>query len=79
MKRKKNKERIPYNWFVVVKAVPLGDQWECDADREPVYFAPTYESALKEAKQMGLDTDFEIWGVKQDGFIQILDEYKDLW
>lgn len=79
MKRKKTNEVISYDWFVVVKADPLGDQWECDADREPVYLASTYENALKEAKQMGLDTHFEIWGVKQDGFIQILPEYKDLW
>ena len=56
----------------------LGDQWECDADREPLTMVDNYEEWLLENIDMDLSYQFEVYELIEGRFKRIL-HYDDVY
>ena len=55
--------------YVIIKCEPLGDQWECDADRTPICVVDDYE----EYKKYG----YEVYEINPDNSLKCIQEYED--
>ena len=55
--------------FLIVKCTPLGDQWECDANREPMFICDDW-STLK------LDYQFEAYRINDDNTFTLVKDYE---
>lgn len=55
--------------YLIVKCVELGDQWECDADRVPMYMTDDWES------NMPKDYRFEVYEVQTNGTLEKIKDY----
>jgi hypothetical protein len=60
---------MKYSKFLVIKCTELGDQWECDADRNPVCITDNYNKY----NEFG----YEIYGIRDNGTFILLKEYED--
>jgi hypothetical protein len=54
--------------YLIVKCKPLGDQWECDADRTPFCMVTDYS-------KYGLG--YEVWERKLDGSFELIKDYEE--
>lgn len=51
---------------VIVKCTSLHDQYECDADRTPVF----YLKSAKELENLNYKFDYEVWLINKDGSLE---------
>ena len=56
--------------YLIIKCRPLNDQYECDADREPVAIVPNWRTWCKEHQP---DYSFEVWKYENNHFTCIKD------
>jgi hypothetical protein len=56
--------------YLVIKCKELGDQWECDADREPLCVVDDYTAYDK--------CGYEIYRIHDDGSLEKIREYDDI-
>lgn len=56
--------------YLIVKCKPLGDQFECDANRTPLCMVNDY-------KTFKADYDFEAYELEADGSFSLVKEYDD--
>lgn len=56
--------------YLVVKCDELGDQWECDADRQPICLVEDYGKY----DVMG----YEIYEIQEDGTFELIRHYNDV-
>lgn len=56
--------------YLIVKCEPLGDQFECDANRTPICMVDDY-------KIFKADYDFEVYELGVDGGFSLVKEYDD--
>lgn len=56
--------------YLIVKCEPLGDQFECDANRTPLCMVDDY-------KTFKADYDFEVYELGADGVFSLVKEYDD--
>lgn len=55
------------NYYLVVKATPLDDQWETDADRVPLCITRILDSYKGEG--------YEVYQIAKDGTLEQIKEY----
>ena len=55
--------------YLVIKCIPLSDQYECDADREPV--CVTNNITAYEGKS------YDIYEIHNDGSLELIQSYED--
>jgi len=55
---------------IVVKCVELEDQYECDADRTPMF----YLNSAKELEDKSYNFDYEVWVINKNGSIELNEE-----
>ena len=55
--------------YLVIKCIPLSDQYECDADREPVCVAN--DTTAYEGKS------YAIYEIHSDGSLELIQSYED--
>ena len=56
--------------YLIVKCDELGDQWECDADRQPV--------CITEEKKRYERFGYEIYEIFEDGYLKLIQEYDNI-
>lgn len=56
--------------YLVIKCEELSDQWECDADRVPVYVGDNI-------KKYYWKYGYEIYEIKVDGTLKKIQDYDD--
>ena len=54
---------------LIVKCVPLNDQWECDADRIPMFITDDW-------KRDAPDYTFEVWEIKENYTLELIRDYE---
>jgi hypothetical protein len=54
-------------YYLIIKAIPLSDQWETDADRKPVCITTNTDPYEGEK--------YEIYQIKSDGTLEQIKEY----
>lgn len=55
------------SYYLIIKATPLDDQWETDADRTPICI--TTDTTLYEGE------GYEIYQIAEDGTLEQIKEY----
>jgi hypothetical protein len=55
--------------FLIVKCKPLNDQWECDADREPMFVCDDWHG-------LKLNYPFEVYGIGDGGVLTYVRDYE---
>lgn len=70
---KKNKLPKDSGYCLIVKAVPLSDQFECEADRKPLFICTETEAIEKYGSKFG----YEIYSIRNDGVLKVTKEYDD--
>ena len=59
--------------YLIVKCIPLGDQWECDADRQPLLVCSEEQAVEGYFEKYG----YEIYLIKEDGSLELIKEYDE--
>ena len=59
----KNKNYSMIKEYLIVKCVPLDDQWECDYDRTPICVTNDYSKYEHE--------EYEVYAIYKDGRIKL--------
>lgn len=69
------KNRLPKNsgYCLIVKCDPLDDQYECDADRTPLFIRPEAEAIENYGDVFG----YEIYSIRADGMLNLEKEYEE--
>lgn len=69
------KNRLPKNsgYYLIVKCDPLSDQFECDADRKPLFICAETEAIEKYGDKFG----YEIYSIRADGMLKLEKEYEE--
>jgi len=62
--------------YIVVSCAALGDQWECDADRQPVAIIDNLADIIPFAR--GVERSLEVWAPRPEGRGYDPIEYRDL-
>lgn len=57
--------------YLIVKCNELDDQWECDADRIPMYITDNWKKNIPTYK-------FEVWEIKSDNILECVREYDEV-
>lgn len=70
---KKNKLPKNSDYCLIVKCVPLTDQFECDADRKPLFICPEAEAIENYSDKFG----YEIYSICADGMLKLEKEYEE--
>ena len=55
--------------YLIIKCIPLSDQYECDADREPICVTndtTPYEGGI-----------YDIYEIHNDGSLELIQSYED--
>jgi len=55
--------------YLIVKCKPLGDQWECDADRTPMFICDDW-------KTLKLDYLFEVYRINDNNTFDLVKDYE---
>lgn len=55
--------------YLIVKCVPLDDQWECDADRTPMFITDDWKRDVP-------DYPFEVWEIKENYTLKLIRDYE---
>lgn len=55
--------------YLIVKCVPLDDQWECDADRSPMFITDDWKRDVP-------DYAFEVWEIKENYTLELIRDYE---
>ena len=55
--------------YLIIKCIPLSDQYECDADREPVCI--TNDTTAYEGKS------YDIYEIHNDGSLELIQSYEN--
>lgn len=56
--------------YLIIKCRPLGDQWECDADREPVYVGSHIPNKYKKY-------GFEHYKISSNGIPELIKDWEE--
>lgn len=69
------KNKLPKNseYCLIVKCSPFNDQFECDADRLPLFIYPEAEAIEKYGDVFG----YEIYSIRADGMLDLEKEYEE--
>lgn len=69
------KNRLPKNsgYCLIVKCDPLDDQYECDADKTPLFIRPEAEAIENYGDVFG----YEIYSIRADGMLNLEKEYEE--
>lgn len=67
------KNRLPKNsgYCLIVKCDPLDDQYECDANKTPLFICPEAEAI----ENYGDKFRYEIYSIRADGMLKLEKEY----
>lgn len=68
---KKNKLLKNSDYCLIVKCTPLDDQYECDADRIPLFICTETEAIEIYGSKFG----YEIYSIRADGMLKLEKEY----
>ena len=55
--------------YLIIKCIPLSDQYECDADREPI--CVTNDTTPYEGGS------YDIYEIQNDGSLELIQSYED--
>ena len=69
------KNKLPKNsgYCLIVKCDPLDDQYECDADKTPLFIRPEAEAIENYGDVFG----YEIYSIRADGMLNLEKEYEE--
>ena len=70
---KKNKLPKDSGYCLIVKCVPLNDQYECDADKTPLFICSEVEAIESYGDKFG----YEIYSIRTDGMLKMEKEYEE--
>ena len=70
---KKNKLPKDSGYCLIVKCVPLDDQYECEADKTPLFICPEAEAIERYGDKFG----YEIYSIRTDGMLKLKKEYDE--
>lgn len=70
---KKNKLPKDSGYRIIVKCIPLDDQYECEADKTSVFICPEAEAIERYGDKFG----YEIYSIRDDGLLKLEKEYDD--
>ena len=59
--------------YLIVKCDPLSDQYECDANRTPLFICNETEAIEKYADKFG----YEIYFIQNDRNLELIKEYEE--
>lgn len=69
---KKNKLPKDSGYCLIVKCVPLDDQYECEADKTPLFICSEVEAIENYGGKFG----YEIYSIRADGMLRMEKEYE---
>ena len=69
------KNKLPKNsgYCLIVKCVPLDDQYECEADKTPLFICTEAEAIKNYGDKFG----YEIYSIRADGLLKLEKEYDE--
>lgn len=69
------KNKLPKNsgYCLIVKCVPLADQYECEADKILLFICPETEAIERWSSKFG----YEIYSIRADGMLKMEKEYDE--
>lgn len=70
---KKNRLSKNGGYCLIVKCDPLDDQYECDANRIPLFVYAETEAIEKYGDKFG----YEIYSIRTDGMLELEKEYDE--